>query len=311
MATVTKETKITEFGLKEANIVRERVQESLAEFAESLGIGVKLGRGTYSGNKFTLAVDFVIKKDGVLETDERKAYKSLAKQYGLEPEWLDKTFVENGETFTVVGLNSRKARPVLCQGPKGMYNFPEVLVRGLMTGDVEGAQRRKMEICYSTWGVSTGLLKKEWLNKPFDYQGETVTAIGMVEGKDESSVVILRKNDQKSTMSISRFRGAMTGTLQDVLKKEREAELFQLANSYRWQHASLGLQKNWLNQTITLGKTTYTIVGLDASKKRKKDPVVLQDKNGGLGYYPVSNTKLVMTQQHPELAEKKPETPAA
>lgn len=288
---------ITTFGKEEAQRVRVEAQAALEKFAAGLGIGVELGRGTYSGNTFSFKVEFIVKdENGVLETAERKAFKAYAKTYGLEPEWLDKTFTQDGKTFKIVGLNGRKAkRPIVCEDEKGgSYSFPELLVKGLMQGDVEGAYRDKLRKEYLTWGKVAGL-EPEWLDKPFEYQGETVTAIGLSESRSslDAIVVILRRNGQKATISPVVFKGAMTGNLDEAMKKEKEQRIRQFEADYRFSRSKFdGLELEWLGKSFIVGDKTYKLVGLDPRAKRM--PVVVQDSNGTLYQYKVNDIKRLM-----------------
>jgi hypothetical protein len=290
---------ITTFDLEEAKRMRVRLQEVLDKFADSLGIGVQLGNATYKGNALNIAVEFIVKNEsGVLQTDERKAFRSYAKTYGLEPEWLDKTFTQDGKTFKIVGLNGRKPkRPILCEDDKGgSYSFPELLVKGLMQGDVEGAYRDNLRKEYLRWGKVVGL-EPEWLDKPFEYNGETVTAIGMNDDPRalEGKVVIRRKDGEKFLLSSALFKGAMTGNLEEAKKKELEQRIRDFEMSYRTSRFKYdGLELDWLGKSFTSSGKTYMLIGLDPKSKRY--PIVAQGADHKLYQYKVADLIRLMKQ---------------
>jgi len=77
----------------------------------------------------------VVGDGGVIETRERTDFPLYAASYGLKPEWLDKSFVHGADTFTIIGLSTRKHKqPVLAKNARNnkTYVFPNNTVSALM-----------------------------------------------------------------------------------------------------------------------------------------------------------------------------------
>jgi len=77
----------------------------------------------------------ILGDSGVAETRERTDFPRYAAMFGLKPEWLDKRFVHGANTFTIIGIATRKSKnPVLCkQHTNGKtYIFPANTVATLM-----------------------------------------------------------------------------------------------------------------------------------------------------------------------------------
>jgi hypothetical protein len=141
---------ITNIDRATCKVLREEMEAALQAVATKHGIQIKSKNGSFSPTMFTLKFEAsVIGTGGVAETQERQAYKQLCQVYGLKAEWLDKTFNHGTDTYTVVGLNTRKhKRPVLCKqtGNGKTYCFEDKLVTMLMaaqsvsTADTKAAQ---------------------------------------------------------------------------------------------------------------------------------------------------------------------------
>jgi hypothetical protein len=306
---------ITTFDQDTAKEVRTKTQEALERFAESLGVGVTLERGTLGvgGNQFTIPIVFVIKGEGgVLETEERQAYKLWGSSFSLKPEWLGRTFTHKGEVFTITGLKANSAKfPVQAVNTKGAtFGFPATSVVGYMTGDVDGAYEEKYRKAYLESFHST-LVKewKEWLDKPFQYNGVEAKAVGLMEsiGRSRKPDVVIAKiisgdrEGKQIGLVVEVFKGIMTGNVDAALKTQTEDRVRGFrANWYKRE--KFGVPDNWLGVSVTFGAKgddARTIVGLDPKSKRY--PIVLQDTKGELSLYQVNGLRMLMMKQHPEL----------
>ena len=98
---------------------------------------IALGNITYDAQSFRSKLEVVMQdEDGVVETRERIDYKSHCRPFDLQPDWLDRSFIANGKTWTVVGLKPRATkRPVVVQAADGKeYVFRAVdVIRAIVT----------------------------------------------------------------------------------------------------------------------------------------------------------------------------------
>jgi hypothetical protein len=304
---------ITTFDQDTAKSVREKAQKALEKFAESLGVGVQLERGALGvgGNQFTIPVVFVVKGEGgVLETEERQAYKTWGASLGLKPEWLGSTFTHKDETFTITGLNSRSEKfPVQATNASGqVYGFPATLVVGSMTGDVDNAFKEKYRKAYLD-SFQSRLVKewKDWLDKPFQFKGEEVKAVGLVESvgrsrKPDTVLLEVISGERKSKqlgIAVDVFNAVIAGNLDAALQQQNKDRALGYKSNW-YKHDKFDIPNNWLGVTVAFPDgNACKIVGLDT--KRKTYPIVLQNSKGELVGYRVAAMKMLMTQQHPEL----------
>lgn len=100
-----------QIGATELRLMRKPIEAALAEVGKRLGVTFKTARGKYTnGPTGTLTLDIaVVNADGTVETKETVDWKLYAVRYGLDPEWLGKTFQFRfgrglPEPWTVIGL---------------------------------------------------------------------------------------------------------------------------------------------------------------------------------------------------------------
>lgn len=105
------------FDRTNARSITNEMLEALKGVATKHGIQFSVKGGNFSGSSLTCKIEAaIIGASGVAETRERKDFVTFAESYGLKAEWLDKTFVHGTDTFTIVGLSTRKSKnPVLCK----------------------------------------------------------------------------------------------------------------------------------------------------------------------------------------------------
>jgi hypothetical protein len=127
---------ITTIDRATCKLLRDEMNAALQAVATKHGIQITAKNGTFSPTAFTLKFEAaVIGSSGVAETKEREAFKQLAELYSLKADWLDKSFNHGSDSYTIIGLNSRKhKRPVLCQQKANgkVYLFEARLVQMLM-----------------------------------------------------------------------------------------------------------------------------------------------------------------------------------
>lgn len=101
---------------KMLDTIKYELEQVLPEIGERLGVFIKVGSGTY-GVCGSLKLEVAsISGTGEIESKERIAFKQLANSYGLTDTDLDKTFVQNGKTYTIVGLRPKAYKmPILAK----------------------------------------------------------------------------------------------------------------------------------------------------------------------------------------------------
>ena len=125
-------------------IQKAMLQTFRVDFAEAVAAQetqykckIALGNITYDAQSFRSKLEVVMQnEDGVVETRERIDYKSHCHLIDLKLEWLDRSFIANGKTWTVVGLKPRATkRPVVVESAEGgQYVFRAVdVIRAIVT----------------------------------------------------------------------------------------------------------------------------------------------------------------------------------
>jgi hypothetical protein len=102
------------------------------------GVVLRRGRGKFSnGPTGSLVIDIAARSaDGTVMTRERKEYLDWGRMYDLKPEWLDRSFIDHGTAYTIVGLDGKRRKyPVVCQsGRDRTFNFAAAAVVAAMGG---------------------------------------------------------------------------------------------------------------------------------------------------------------------------------
>jgi len=117
--------------------IRDEMDDVLEAVAKKHGLKIKVGSVRYSSTEGNFKVKVnTIAADGTVESMERVQFKVSASSYGLDPNWLDQTFIHEGSKYKITGFNTRAKRfPVQAilttNGTK--YKFPTGLVRKCMT----------------------------------------------------------------------------------------------------------------------------------------------------------------------------------
>ena len=123
---------IKKFDRRTCDIVRTALDAAVQTVAQTYGLQIKAGNGTFSstGDNFTIKVECATKgEDGTVNTKEAEDYIHYCSRWDLEPEYLNKTFVDvgNGNRYKIIGAKPRsKKYPILVQeNSSGMlYKFP-------------------------------------------------------------------------------------------------------------------------------------------------------------------------------------------
>jgi hypothetical protein len=95
--------------------IKARAIELLRPLEAEFGVNVAPRRGNYGQGHCMLQFEFAeTGEDGVAQTRDVEAFKTLCLVYGLQPEDLGRKFVSNGEVFTVTGLNPKSRKYPVC-----------------------------------------------------------------------------------------------------------------------------------------------------------------------------------------------------
>lgn len=129
-------TKFDNISLKKIN---DRMQSALTVVAKEFGIDIKVGNSKYDNDSAITKVELqVLDKDGNAFDENAANFKVFAKDYGLSPDDLGKTFVANFAEYTITGLKPRnKKYPILAVGKNGKcYKFPSKLIQKIFNEQV-------------------------------------------------------------------------------------------------------------------------------------------------------------------------------
>jgi len=113
--------------------IAQVISNALVPVAEQFGINIKLGRGTFSANNYTLKIEMAcVDPSGTILSRERDDWNYSAVAYGLNPEWLDRTFDNGQSVYRISGLKPRSRKyPVLAEDTHTgkMYKFSARAIR--------------------------------------------------------------------------------------------------------------------------------------------------------------------------------------
>lgn len=111
----------------EFNDLRSDIEKALEKVAAGYGVTFKALNASYLGGEATIKLQIVAKGG---KTRAAIEFEQLAESYGLKASDLNRSFEADGKTFTVIGLNQRKAKqPIILQGSDGkQYNGGEAWV---------------------------------------------------------------------------------------------------------------------------------------------------------------------------------------
>lgn len=140
---LAKKNQITKFERSMLDNFKTEVLAALTDYVEQRGLAVNGGSGTFSDTSYEFKIKFAIKAEGgEVLTYERKMFKQYATMYGLKPEWLDKSFIYNGQSYTIAGLNLKSRRYiVLCTSG---HRFTANMVKNVMDPEGYAAEQKKI-----------------------------------------------------------------------------------------------------------------------------------------------------------------------
>jgi hypothetical protein len=275
---MAKTKSITKFDAATVETLRPQIVGAL-ERLKSLGLTFDLGRITFSPDDFTAKLTVTL-----AGTDKsRDAFKTQAKYYGLQPEWLDQTVTNRGETLTVVGLDTkRRGYPVVTKMADGkLVNFAASTIALQLTpaDELRAAAEKHWERLAGKSKFSTeGRLKPEWLGT--EKAGHKIVGLFGAE-------VLMENAGSFTTVPIDNIVEVMA-------PEETAAREYEYQSGFgRWD--GLTLHKDWLNKAVLIDGKSYTLVGL----VRKGKKALMKSEEGRLFEYTLKDAKTLMQEQHP------------
>lgn len=108
---------ITSFSRPLCRALSKEIETVLEDLGTKYGIQIVNKGGSFTPSNYTLKLECaVIGSSGVAETKERTDYLNQCHRFGLERDWLDKSFSTMNGNYTIIGLSPRRhKRPVLCR----------------------------------------------------------------------------------------------------------------------------------------------------------------------------------------------------
>ena len=121
-------------------LIERAIQENLADWAARQGLVLQNKGGNYTDQSAVLKIEFAVKNsDGEAETRETVDFKLRARQFGMLPSDLGRSFVSPGDgtRYTIVGLNPRAyAYPIIAVKENGeRRKFSAGVVRTLLANE--------------------------------------------------------------------------------------------------------------------------------------------------------------------------------
>ena len=130
---------ITSFNNSNLHDIRLAIDTAFEDIKSEFGINLEIGRIRYDrdGSQFTTKLTGNI---GVSQTRERKDFTRYAQTLcGLDPDWLDKSYTDGGNTYKITGLKTkaRKNKIMLeCSDGTGRVAPAELVKRMMEKGEI-------------------------------------------------------------------------------------------------------------------------------------------------------------------------------
>ena len=127
---------LTSFNKSNLADVRSAINTSLNDVADHFGITLEVGNISFEGSNFTAKLKAnIVSEDGVVQTRERKDFTRYAQSLcDLDPDWLDKSYTNSGNTYTITGLKTKATKNKImleCSDGRG-YVAPAEMVKRMM-----------------------------------------------------------------------------------------------------------------------------------------------------------------------------------
>lgn len=92
--------------------LRADIKQALKSVEQRHGITVDLGNARFTDTQTTYQLKLIVTDPltGTPQTAEREAFINNAEFFGLDPSWLDQTFLMDGEQYKIRGLKTTARR---------------------------------------------------------------------------------------------------------------------------------------------------------------------------------------------------------
>lgn len=130
---------VTRFNRVNLREVRDCLETALATVREETGLSIDLGSCRFGSNSATFKLEVkTLDEDGKAFDESAANFKVFARDFGLEPDDLGKTFMSGLVEFTVSGLKPRNTKyPVIATRADGKtFKFSELTVQHYLNGGV-------------------------------------------------------------------------------------------------------------------------------------------------------------------------------
>ena len=127
---------ITKFDKSALKLLRPEINESLAELGERFGITLKIGNIRYDDDTFTSKIEASVVGADLKANDWSKHFW----RFGMEEDWLGRTFERRGYDYKIVGLKPRaRKNQILIELEGRTYRMDAALIRLKMGKEKEAA----------------------------------------------------------------------------------------------------------------------------------------------------------------------------
>jgi len=117
-------------------LLRPALELAMQDVEHAFNLKASVGRVRFTSTSMSVTIDLaVVNSHGVAETAERTAFLQLATTYGLTPACLGMEFEFQGDTYTIIGLNTKAARmPIQATRSDGkQFRFPVSTVKSRLS----------------------------------------------------------------------------------------------------------------------------------------------------------------------------------
>lgn len=89
--------------------IQQKLKENFAELEKELGVTIILDGGTYTDEEGKLKIKVLPNKEDMNKIKE-DYFKRVCSYFGLKPEDYNKTFVDKGVTYRLIGIAKNKRK---------------------------------------------------------------------------------------------------------------------------------------------------------------------------------------------------------
>lgn len=127
---------MNDFTQTSCQVIREKLNSTLAEVGASLGVGLKLGPGSFDKDSISFKLDVTaMGENGEIVDIREMDWKKYAESFGLKPGWLGKNFRSVSGNHKIIGLDTRKRKyPVITECLGLTYKHSVINVKNFMRG---------------------------------------------------------------------------------------------------------------------------------------------------------------------------------